>query len=1663
MPAPVGGLVPARDYVAPRTHVERVLCDIWAQLLKVDRVGIEDNFFELGGDSILSIQVVSRARQAGMRLTSNDIFEHQTVASLATQVIVVAPEVAEQEPVVGPVALTPVQCWFFECDLYRLEHFNQALMFDVIDEVDEHALRVALDAVIEHHDGLRLRFEYRDGQWRQDNAPVQPVDVLDYHDLSAIAPADRDAAMARIIEAAQTSFTLTEPPLLRAVLFNFGADRHPALFITVHHLVIDGVSWRILLEDLATAYQQTAQGQQVGLATKTSSWKTWALRLTEHAAAGGWNSECDYWAAVIDHANPVLPTDSAGLNTVASMKSVSVRLDPQHTKALLQDVPGIYRTQINDVLLAALGHVLANWTGHQRILVDLEGHGREEIFDGVDLSRTIGWFTTIFPVALDLGTQRDNWGPTLKSIKEQLRAIPGRGLGYGALRYLAQAETLTKQPTPQVSFNYLGQFDWLTGNGLFQAMREELVLAADPAQQRTHVIDVVGRVEHDCLEFSWFYSQALHRHDTIHTLAQGLLTALLEIIEHCSTPGAGGRTPSDYPLAGLDQAGVDRLVGQGRCIEDIYPLTSMQAGIVFHALSQADQGLYLEQLAFVLDGVAHPELLAAAWQHVVDRTPILRTSILWDGVDQPLQVVHRHVELPIEHHDWRGLGAQDRDRELQRLLSAERAQGFQLSTAPLLRMHLARVSDTAVHLVWTFHHVLLDGWSLAQVLADVFTCHGALTRGANPADTLPARRPFRDYLEWLHRQDDQLAEQHWRSVLSGLSAPTALPYDRVPTHTHTSRSAARLSVELTVTQSNRLHEFARSHHLTINAVLQGTWALLLSRYSGERDICFGVTMSGRPAELPGAEDITGIFINTLPIRTSVGHTTGVTEWLQDLQTTQAESRRFQHIALPQLHTWTDIPGGTRLFDSILVFENNSIDNDLAVAHGLRMSNVTARETTNYPLTLVVVPGAPLSLELGYDPAAFDVATVERMAAGLARLINQLIEDPAVTAGGLDILTDDERGRLLTTWNDTDRVTPPAVWSELFEAQVGRTPDSIAVICGSERLSYRELDEQANRLARLLIARGVGPEQFVGLILPRSVGMLVALVAVWKAGAGYLPIDPSYPAERVEFMLADTEPAMVLTTGELASQFPAAQGVVRLVLDHGETVEDIGNHPGHRVTDADRVRPLADTHPAYVIYTSGSTGRPKGVVIQHAALVNFLGSMSELFSLDGTDRFLAVTTIAFDIAALEICLPLLSGAAVVLAKKEVVSTPAALVELIAESGATVMQATPSLWQAVLSTHPEGVRGLRMLVGGEALPHELAVAMRELTAGVTNLYGPTETTIWSTAACLDDRPGAPPIGRPIANTQAYVLDSWLALVPVGVPGELYLGGAGLARGYLHRPGLTASRFVANPFGTPGTRMYRTGDVVRWNTNGELEYLGRSDQQVKVRGFRIELGEIETVLLRYAGIAQAVVVARQNEDGYRQLVAYLVPVDPDTPVVTDLRAWLKQSLPDYMVPSAFVVLDELPLSPNGKIDRGALPAPVGGLVPARDYVAPRTHVERVLCDIWARLLKVDRVGIEDNFFELGGDSILSIQVVSRARQAGLRLASNDIFAYQTVASLAAQVVALISEDAEQQPVVLPGLDQPGVDRLVGQGRCIEDIYPLTSMQAGIVFHALSQADQG
>ncbi|MGH6649398.1 amino acid adenylation domain-containing protein, partial [Aquabacterium sp.] len=1573
-----------RPFEAPENAVEQALCAVWQDVLGLAQVSRGDNFFELGGDSILGLQIVARARQAGWKIVPKQLFERQTVAQLALVAVPIGQDArSEASQTSGEVPLLPIQAAFFAQDVPERHHWNQSVLLRMREAPDLPGLAQALVAVVGHHDSFRLRFEAQaDGRWSQHYEPVFGESV---GELLWIRRGCQASGLEALCDEAQRSLDLSRGPLLRALAIEM-ADGSWRLLLVAHHLVVDGVSWRVLLEDLHAACEQALARRDIVLPSRTHSYKDWALALQGYIDQHP--EELAHWQGLSDVPASLPCVRPSGSNTAADLQVIEVRLDAAKTETLLKVAPAAYRTQVSDLLLTALGRALCAWTGQDQVLVDVEGHGREDVFEGMDLSRTVGWFTSVFPVAL---TPLGELGEAVKRVKESLRQVPGRGLSHGVFKHLGHASqkaALDGLPQARINFNYLGQFDGSFGGSTgWQLASERGGTAVNGAAPQAHEFSVNGRVHEGQLQLAVSYSQARHDRHTVQAWVDRFQQELEALVDHC-VRGAQGVTPSDFPLCGLNQTQLDQLPLALGNLQDLYPLSPIQSGILFHSVYDVSSKAYINQLRVDIEGLDTVRF-KAAWQAVVARHDVLRTGFL-QGTSH-LQWVAKSLDMAMLEQDWRD---RSEPREaLDALAQAELDQGFDLAKPPLMRMALVRLNDARHHFIWTSHHLLLDGWSTAQLLSEVIRHHDG------QALETPSGQ-YRDYIGWLKSADLEASRRHWHAQLAALEEPSRL----APLITHRDGQASLPAETRTVLDRPmmvRLAKVAAAERVTVNTLIQAAWALLLARYLGQQTVCFGATVAGRPDGLSGAQQMLGLFINTLPMCVPIAAERPVGDWLRDLQARNVASREHEQVPLHEVQRRAGY-GGQALFDSIVVFENYPIDQALLNTEErggsrLRFSQVISRGETSYPLTLVVQQGDELSLSFGFDADRLDPDKVAVVARTMAGLLAKLVEDTHQPVGSVQLLNAEESFKL-RSWSVNGQVRPDArPVHELIEAQAQARPDAVAVVFAQAQLSYGELNERANRLAHRLLSLGVVPDTAVGIAAERSLEMVVGLLAILKAGAAYVPIDPEYPPERIAYMASDSGIGLLLTQSHLVQALPCPAHVRLLLIDQVDWSGEASHNPQV---------PLHGESLAYVIYTSGSTGQPKGAANRHRALHNRLGWMQSAYGLDETDTVLQKTPFSFDVSVWEFFWPLMVGARLAMAAPGDHRDPERLVDLIQAHGITTIHFVPSMLQAFMAHEQVSqCSGLKRIVcSGEALPAELQgqVLQRLPQAGLYNLYGPTEAAIDVTHwTCRDDGQSQVAIGRPIDGVSTWVLDADLNPVPPGVVGELYLGGAGLGRGYLNRPALSAERFVADPQGTQGERLYRTGDLVRWRDDGQLAYVGRIDHQVKIRGLRIELGEIEAQLLAQPQVREAVVVAQSAAGGTR-LVGYVSANAGDQPLDTQaLRARLGSALPEYMVPATIVVLPALPLNASGKIDRKALP-PVA-LDEARAYEAPQGQAEEVLAQVWAQVLGAERVGRQDNFFELGGDSIISLQIVARLRALGWKVTPRQMFERQSLAQLA------------------------------------------------------------
>ncbi|MFI1753144.1 amino acid adenylation domain-containing protein [Streptomyces sp. NPDC020571] len=1593
LPEPV--LAPV-SVVPPATDEERTVCAAVASLLQLDRVGIDQDFFQLGGDSILAISLLSALRDAGLHVTAGQIFSHSTVGALAA---VASREdttaVDHRDVATGTVVGSPVVQWLGETT-DAIDGFVQSVVLNTPADLTADALDTLLTTLVRRHPMLRARL-VRGDRWSFD-IPEADVDPAGSLWQASDEPLDACVALAT------GELDPTGGTMLRAVW----RRKARQLAVVVHHVVIDGVSWRVLMDDLATAWRQLASGTEIALPPVGTSFRRWT-QLLERAA---FDADSTYFRRPLP--GPDEPLGRRGLtgdDTVARERTRTVTVGARTTAALLGETPAKFHAGVNDVLVTALAVALARRRrdlGQSQTFahLELEGHGREAAFVAPsagfepELSRTVGWFTTLFPVTVDPGTAPDPTAPeyltaALKAVKEDLARVPDHGVSYGALRHLAQATF--DAPAPQVLFNYLGRFD-AGSSGDWQLARTtgQLGEKRDPRMRLPRALEFNAIAEPGptgayqlVTAISW--PEGVFTDADVNTLGAYYEQALagLAALED------GGHSPSDFRPLPLTQADVDAL--DGPALRDILPLTPLQEGLYFHSVYDDDAtGSYVEQQLLTLEGEVDPGRLATAATRLLTLHPNLAARFVALADGRVVSVLENGVEAPFATLDRPGIT----DDEIRALAERDRRAGFDLATGPLMRYTLVRAGASRHVLVQTVHHIVADGWSVPPMLRTLLAEYHAPGSGH-------ALGGFPDHVRRLAARDDEASDRVWDEQLAGLPGPSLIAEGHAPS-AHFADTA--------VTADTDVDAAARSAGVPLSVAVHSAWALTLGGLLHSDDVVFGSTVSGRDADLPGIEDMVGLLINTVPLRARWSGTTTARELLASVRAHQSAVLPHQHVSLARIARRV---GTGALFDTLVVFD---VATDVA---GLRRPGDTLAVTAvvnegapHYPLTLVVerTPDGRPRFNLIHDAELLGQTGVREILRTFTRNLIALLTRPDAPVADL---TAERPGHV-------EPVTPTTL-GDLFDAAARRDPAATAVtqcaLDGTTRsLTYGELGATKDELAATLRTAGVGPGKRVAVAVPRSVEQVVALIAVVAAGGAYVPLDPAYPDERLEYVLADSAPQVVLVDPEQRERFTGLldrAGVPARVLVAGEEHPPTTTEPG----------PGAGRHdPAYVIYTSGSTGRPKGVVVPHSSVVTLLARTRPAMAFGPDDVWVQFHSFSFDFAVWELWGALAHGGELLVPEYALTRSPVDFHRLVRERGVTVLNQTPSAFYrfAEADRHAgEPLPALRRIVfGGEALDLGRLRGWVERhgtdSPELVNMYGITETTVHVTHRVLtaaDFAPGAAttsPIGGPVPGLVTHLLDERLRPVPPGRVGAIHVAGDQVSLGYLGRPGLTAARFVADPFKADGSRMYHTGDLARRTLDGELEFVGRADDQVQLKGFRIELGEVESAIRGIDGVVDAAVTVADSAD---HLVAHVVGRVP-----ADLTALLSAKLPAHMVPGRVLPVDALPLTVNGKLDRGALSERAaltppesggereggtwGGDASEGDAGAADGGNDSVLASlvgIFAATLPGSDPDADTDFFTAGGDSIVAITVINRARALGLPIAPRDVFLLRTPRALA------------------------------------------------------------
>ncbi|MGW4168772.1 amino acid adenylation domain-containing protein [Streptomyces chartreusis] len=1577
--------------IRPTTENERVVCAAVAAVLRLEEVGVDQDFFQLGGDSILAISLLSALRDAGLHVTARQIFTNSTVgtlAAVASRDDVTA--VDHRDVATGSVVGSPIVQWLGETT-DAIDGFVQSVVLNTPADLTADTLDAVLTALLRRHDMLRAEL-VRGDRWS-------------FHipeaDRATASWQESDRPLDECVAVATAGLDPTGGVMLRAVWRSAARQ----LVLVAHHVVIDGVSWRVLMEDLLTAWRQITSGRPIELPPVGTSFRRWT-QLLERAA---FDADSSYYRRDLPGEDEQIgrrPLSEA--DTVATERLHTVSAAPDVTAALLGEIPAKFHAGVNDVLLTALAVALARWRrdlGQAQTFahIELEGHGREGQFVAgtagfePELSRTVGWFTTLFPVTVDPGTTADFTAPeylaaALKAVKEDLADVPDNGVSYGALRHLAQAEF--DAPAPQVLFNYLGRFDaGASGDWQLAGTTGQLGEKRDPRMRLPRPLEFNAIAEPGTggeyelvTTISW--PDGMFTDEDIATLGEYFRTALTGL----AALDEGGHSPSDFALVPLTQTDVDEL--DGPALADILPLTPLQEGLYFHSVFDDDSaGAYVEQQLLTLEGEVDAEQLAAAATRLLALYPNLaaRFTALADG--RVVSVLDRGVEAPFTTLDRPGIT----DAEIREYAEDDRRAGFDLATGPLMRYTLIRAGSGRDVLVQTVHHIIADGWSVPPMLRALLAEYHA------PGTVYPVGG-FPDYVSWLAGRDDAESDRVWHEQLAQLPGPSLVAEGHTPSDRFT---------DIASEPDGDIDAAARSAGVPLSVAVHGAWAVTLGGILHSTDVVFGSTVSGRDADVPGIEDMVGLFINTIPVRTRWRGTTTAGDLLASVREHQSAVLPHQHVSLARIGRQA---GSGSLFDTLVVFDvATDVEALRRAGDTLVITDIVNEGAPHYPLTLVVeraLDGRP-RFNLIYDGELLREATARAILRTFSSTLTGLLTRP-------DALVDDlapESDRLPA------RIAPTTLGG-LFDAAARRDPAATAVTqCdldgGTRSLSYAELAEKKDRLASALRAAGVGPGKRVAVAVPRSVEQVVALVAIVSAGGAYVPLDLAYPDERLEYILADAAPQVVLVAPDQRDRFTevlAAAGVSARVLVQGDELP-VGDSAGPEVHWHD---------PAYVIYTSGSTGRPKGVVVPHSSVVTLLANTQPDMDFGPHDVWVQFHSFAFDFAVWELWGALAYGGELLVPEYGLTRSPVDFHRLVRERGVSVLNQTPSAFYQFIEADRHAGEALpalrRIIFGGEAL--ELGRLRgwveRHGTASpeLVNMYGITETTVHVTHRVLTDQDfelgdEVSPIGGAIPGLVTHLLDDRLRPVPPGRVGAIYVAGDQVSLGYLGRPGLTASRFVANPFAGDGSRMYHTGDLARRTLDGELEFTGRADDQIQLKGFRVELGEVESAVRELDGVIDVAVTVAEGAD---HLVAHVVGRVPE-----DFTESLSRKLPAHMVPGRVLPVDALPLTVNGKLDRKALAkrsaesATTAAASSAGDTSRPITQLPAalegrgsasalaMLVAIFTETLPGTEVDADTDFFRAGGDSIVAITVINRARALGMAIAPRDVFLLRTPRALA------------------------------------------------------------
>lgn len=1567
------------EAVESSRNAQQVVLDTLSRLLNNPEIDLSDNFFELGGDSIIAMQMIARLMQIGFKVAFEDIFKSKTLFELASNLQVKGVVSQKLEVSYIDFPLSPIQKWFFDNSFNFPSQWSQVCLFEVDKSIDEGALIEKMRFLIGNCETLRLRFHFVQSEWRQYYSDDQS---FVFKVIKNQAGDDYLKTVEHLQKQVQAQFDLSSGPLVGGVLL---LDENGIAFkflLIIHHLLIDGVSWRIITEMLNNT---NTTGE--GLIYKSASFRGWVDYLSAKTN-NLIQSEVDAWK--LKKYDFVLPKDfEYGENNEKAAKNHTIHLNLEQTSDLLRIISRLSFFTIDSVLLAILAISFSKWSKMNSFLINYEHHGREVNLN-IDLSNSIGWFTSYYPLFF-------NWqqSSSLQDIIEIIqKTMQKDSTVYSLLRYLSDddsmRESLKKLDSSEMSFNYWGQLD-KSGAKAGKFNIENLTYISNEDNKRRHLIDVNCWINRGRLHITWVYSGNHYHRETIQKWGQLYLDVLQHFLKaHDFSVGREGLSNIKY----------------------IYPLTPMQEGMLFHSLEFPRSQAYIIQLNWNMVDI-NVDRFCQAWQILLDRHDILRTGFKAEHYTSPLQIVYNKVELNISKYDWSSLDEDDFKERYADFLKNDREEGFVLLEPPLIRLKIIKDKTSNYYIVMTLHHILLDGWSAPVLFDELNSIYESLLYGR--LIDLPKPLEYRDYVEWLKRSyNASESESFWRSYLFDLQLNSLLPIKKKLENSFNSFPQYKvIERELTKEISKKINAFARKNSLTMSTIFQAAWAILLSRYSQSRDIVFGVTSSIRPYEDKNFNQMIGLFINTLPLRVKLGNDETVLSLLQKMQYAFINEFKYFLTPLMDVKQWMGVSPKEDIFESIVVVENYPFDSKKPKT--IDFKSVEFVDYVHYLMALIVIPRDQITLKLHFNKTLIEETLVEGLIGHLTTVLSEMLNKPNELIKRIKLLTEPERKEILRWSQSSFKVDNFIPLPRLFERQAELYSDAIAIVFEEQELTYFELNEKANRLANFLINEEIGPESLVSIYMERGLNVIIAILGVAKTGAAYLPIDASYPDDRVKYIVDHSGSGLVLTHDNLENKLSTiVAGKVRCK-NINTILSTLNISPANPIVD------IKPNFSMYAIYTSGSTGNPKGVMIEHGSLAHLFKATEKKFHFNNKDVWTLFHSVSFDFSVWEIWGPLIYGGKLIIVPDYIAKDPLQFYQLLNKSRVTILNQTPSAFSRIVEID-EQLRArlfLRFIIfDGEVLSPKIVLPWIQRHGyrepRLINMYGITETTVHLTYCEISPEKMIDrlrfSIGKGIPGVSLFVLDENMQILPVGIPGDLYVGGNTLARGYLNDLKLTNERFISES-NDLNVRLYKTGDIACWLKYGELDYQGRSDNQIKIRGFRVELDEIARKIELYSYINSAIVIARETDNADKQLIAYFTTngiVD-----IADLRQFLEALLPSYMMPSAFVSVEKFLLTSNGKINYKMLPSPTRQEFVQDNYIEPKTDNEIRLAAIWKQVLGLEKIGITDNFFDLGGSSLSVLKVINEIKaQLSLDLPVRTLYSVNTIEKLAKKLVEEVQE---------------------------------------------------